>query len=609
MKSYDYATLFAACPVGLIAWNRDGTIEDWNAAAERIFGWSACEAMAQPSAQFLFSSSLQDHAAHPIAGPIRESRSDFTPSSPLDTLDHARPAEPETRNAEPTPAHPARDTTTPFSAEIVDENLTKDGRTIVCEWRYQPVSCPDEPLVGLISTVQDITERARSEQSILKAYAEIEAGHFEIQMINEELQNSIQRASELTVRAEVSAHASSVILSSIPSILISLDEDGIVTAWNLAAERMFSISSGDIVGRMLSDADIDWDWPRVHASIEQLERKMETIRLEDMRFTNQSGQEIILGFTLNPMVNVTNGRAGCLLLGADVTARKRMETQLAHAQRVESIGHLAAGIAHEINTPLQYVGDNTRFLIDCFEDIDRVCRCCSDLVTSTRSGTALSAKIDQAEQIVRAADLDYVLEEAPRALRQSLEGIERVSGIVRAMKEFSHPGTSDKVATDINHAIESTLTVARNEWKYVAEIVTEFDPNLPLVRCLPGDFNQVILNMLVNAAHAIAEAAGSSGNAKGTITITTGTEGPWALIRIRDTGAGIHPDNVRRLFDPFFTTKDVGKGTGQGLAISHSIIVDKHAGKIEVESAPGEGASFSIYLPLFAKSAPESLAA
>jgi len=170
--------------------------------------------------------------------------------------------------------------------------------------------------------------------------------------------------------------------------------------------------------------------------------------------------------------------------------------------------------------------------------------------------------------MVEQADVDYLAEDVPKAIEQSLEGVSRVATIVRSMKEFSHPGGAEKQAVDLNRALENTLTVSRNEWKYVADAVTEFDPALPLVNCLPGESNQVFLNLIINAAHAIAEKPPDDSAEKGTITVTTRQDGDWVEIRVQDTGTGI-PENVRsRVFDPFFTTKEVGRGTGQGLAIA-----------------------------------------
>jgi signal transduction histidine kinase len=165
------------------------------------------------------------------------------------------------------------------------------------------------------------------------------------------------------------------------------------------------------------------------------------------------------------------------------------------------------------------------------------------------------------------------------------------------MKDFSHPGTKEKIPLDLNHAIESTITVARSEWKYVANLETEFDRSLPLISCEPGGFNQVILNLIVNAAHAIADVVGKESSERGKIKVQTRNCGDWVEIRIQDTGSGI-PEEVRsRIFDPFFTTKEIGKGTGQGLAIARSVIVDKHDGSIHFETEEGKGTTFIIRLP------------
>jgi signal transduction histidine kinase len=197
-----------------------------------------------------------------------------------------------------------------------------------------------------------------------------------------------------------------------------------------------------------------------------------------------------------------------------------------------------------------------------------------------------------------AADIGYLLLEIPSAIRQTLEGVDRVANIVRAMKEFAHPGGTEMTLTDLANCISNTIMVARNEWKYVAEVTTEFDPLLPSVPCLPGEINQVLLNIIVNAAHAIGESLGDSPEAKGKISISTRLVNPNAEIRISDSGCGIDPRVVSRIFDPFFTTKVAGKGTGQGLAIAHTVVVEKHGGTISVESEKGQGTTFIIRLPL-----------
>lgn len=274
------------------------------------------------------------------------------------------------------------------------------------------------------------------------------------------------------------------------------------------------------------------------------------------------------------------------------------QEKLRQAQKLESVGQLAAGMAHEINTPIQFIGDNTRFLRDAFADLQRVLGAGDRLLAAARQGAVTPELISDMEEVVRQADTAYLCIEIPSAIQQSAEGLERVASIVRAMKEFSHPGGNEKTATDINKAIDNTLIVARNEWKYVADAVTDLDPSLPLVACLPGEVNQVILNLIVNAAHAISDVVGGESGQKGTITIGTRATDNGVEIRVRDTGCGIPMANRSRIFDPFFTTKPVGKGTGQGLTITHAVVVRKHGGTITFETELGKGTTFIVWLPL-----------
>lgn len=302
-----------------------------------------------------------------------------------------------------------------------------------------------------------------------------------------------------------------------------------------------------------------------------------------------------------------------LVVARDITERKRVEQerertqlQLHHAQKLESSGRLAAGIAHEINTPIQYIGDNTRFLQDSFAELNTLLTGYEELADSAANGSIDPMLMDRVSKMARHIDVKYLVSEIPKAIVQSLEGIERVSQIVCAMKQFSHPGTEEKVAIDINQAIESTLTVARNEWKYIADLVTDFDRSLPLIPCLPGEFNQVILNLVVNAAHAVSDVVGDGSRGKGIIRVTTRNDGNWVEVRIQDTGSGI-PQSIRsRIFEPFFTTKPFGKGTGQGLAITHSVIVERHRGELTFESEEGNGTTFIIRLPIGARTVSSS---
>lgn len=328
-------------------------------------------------------------------------------------------------------------------------------------------------------------------------------------------------------------------------------------------------------------------------------------QVSEYRMQHRDGSWRVLEAHANPVANDAGEVEHLVIVARDTTERTRtdeerrqMEVQLRHAQKMESIGQLAAGIAHEINTPTQYIGDNTHFVQDSFRDLAVLFEAQGRLLRAAKLGTVTPEIVAEVEAAASAADLEYLAVEIPKAIEQSLQGVQRVAKIVGAMKEFSHPGTNEKMAIDLNRAIESTLTVATNEWKYVAEMVTDFAADLPPVACLPGEFNQAILNIVVNASHAIGDVIGNGTKGKGTITVSTRRDGNTVEIRIRDTGTGM-PENVRaRIFDPFFTTKGVGRGTGQGLAIAHSVVVDKHGGTIQVESEVGRGTTFVLRLPI-----------
>jgi signal transduction histidine kinase len=291
---------------------------------------------------------------------------------------------------------------------------------------------------------------------------------------------------------------------------------------------------------------------------------------------------------------------GLLVLIQDETEKHALDGQLRSAQKMEAIGNLAAGVAHEINTPIQYVGDNTGFIKDSWSQVAEVLSAAKQLRNEAACGLVSAAAIESFDACSKKADVEYLIQEVPRAIDQTLDGVQRVAKIVSAMKEFSHPGSQEKRAVDLNRAIETTVTISRNEWKYVADVQTDLDPNLPLVPCLAGEINQVLLNLLVNAAHAIADVVQSIENGRGTITISTRQDGDWVEMSVADTGTGI-PEHAReQVFDPFFTTKEVGKGTGQGLMLAHTVVVKKHGGRIWFDTEVGKGTTFFVRLPISA---------
>ncbi len=285
-------------------------------------------------------------------------------------------------------------------------------------------------------------------------------------------------------------------------------------------------------------------------------------------------------------------------LTAAYAESRRLELELRQAQKLEAVGRLAAGVAHELNTPIQFIGDNTRFLGVVMEGLTRLVAEGRKAMRELGLPEAAWARL---QALWTEIEVDYLLEEAPKTIVQTLEGVQRVASIVAAMKEFAHPDQKEMVATDLNRSLHATLEVARNEYKYVAEVVTELGP-LPPVLCHPGDLNQVFLNILVNAAHAIEDGVKGTGR-KGTIRVRSALDGDAVLVTIADDGPGV-PEAIReRIFDPFFTTKEVGRGTGQGLAIARAI-VGQHKGRLWFDTEVGRGTAFHIRLPLPAAHSP-----
>ncbi len=388
------------------------------------------------------------------------------------------------------------------------------------------------------------------------------------------------------------------LLASISSILIGVNRAGYLSHWNQPAEIIFGLSPAEMLGRSLAECGLQWDWARLNEGLADCRQKGSPVHLREVRYIRPDEKEGFLNIHINPFEIEAGPEMGFLLLGEDITERKILAAQLSQAQKLEAVGQLAAGIAHEINTPTQYIGDNINFLQDGLAQVKQVVQKCDDLMAQLKMGTKVTPLLNELEALKKQVRLNYLLTEMPLAVQDALEGVERVTKIVQAMKLFSHPGVEEKTAININQAIESTITVARNEWKYIAEVETDFDPILPPVLCLASEFNQVILNILINAAHAIKEVMKAGGQEKGKITITTRQDYEWVEIRIKDTGAGIREEVRPKIFDPFFTTKEVGQGTGQGLAISHSVIVKKHGGSINFETQLGQGTTFIIRLPL-----------
>ena len=395
-------------------------------------------------------------------------------------------------------------------------------------------------------------------------------------------EEAVQRANQTLV----------AVVQNSPLAIVTLDLQGTVKSWNAAAESMFGWSSEQVVGRVLPTIPKSADEHCLEGS--QRIVTGETIVHEVCRLRKDGTYVEVSGWGA-PLRCGSGDIIGMIIEYVDLTERKRLEAQLRQAQKLESIGQLASGLAHEINTPIQYVGDNTLFLEEAFGEFVRLLDAYDPVLAEARNYSGSKKLVESVDDLAKKTDFVFLRQEVPRAIHESMEGVRRVAEIVGAMKNFSHPG-ENLTSVDLNQAIESTILVCRNEWKYVAELVAELDPGLPRVRCVPGEINQVVLNLIINAAHSIADVTGKSRN--GTITVSSRLDGDWVELRVRDTGTGIPPEVRPRVFDPFFTTKEVGKGTGQGLSIAHSVVVQKHAGTIHFETEMGVGTVFIVRLPL-----------
>lgn len=373
------------------------------------------------------------------------------------------------------------------------------------------------------------------------------------------------------------------------------DGCGTITFVNDAFTRLTGHTPQDAIGASIEilrtvnydDAFYDAIWQRL-TSGERWSDRMSVGRKDGGAYRSRSFAA--------PILEPDGTIVGYSFFSRDTSDEAKLEAQLGHLQKMEAIGEMAAGIAHEINTPIQYIGDNIQFLREATAGMMRLAAASAAACEAGRGAAIPPEILDELDTLRREIDWDFLKEEIPLAIEQSLEGRDRVADIVRAMKEFARPGDEELTPLDINHAIENTLAVSRGEWKNVAAIALHLTDHLPPVHCYPSSFNQVLLNLVVNASHAIADRHGNGG--KGLITISSALREDVVEVVVGDNGCGIPAEIVSRIFEPFFTTKDVGKGTGQGLALTHAVIVERMKGEIEVDSTPGEGTRFLLRLPL-----------
>lgn len=373
-------------------------------------------------------------------------------------------------------------------------------------------------------------------------------------------------------------------VEAISSVVFGIDEDGCVSRWNATSESVFGVSARDVIGRSFREIPIDWEDSEAAWQL-LLTVQQKATRRNELVFSDHDGNRRVLGVSVFP-VSIDGRHRGCLVLGADLTENRLLEQQLQAAHKLEAVGQLAAGVAHEINTPMQYIGDNLEYLTKAFDQL------MSQLQWQISHGSAPETD-EVPDRPITQQRLESLQRNVPSALGDAVEGVSHVSRIVRAMKEFSHPGMETKMSVDVNQALQNTLTVTSNEWKHVASVITDFAVPARPIDAFAGELNQVFLNLIVNAVQAIEESPVRPGR----IDVGTQYNDDCVEIWISDTGCGI-PEEIRgRVFDPFFTTKEVGRGTGQGLALAHTVIVQKHGGRLWFETDEQSGTTFRIQLP------------
>lgn len=474
----------------------------------------------------------------------------------------------------------------PPEAEVEKAMLQAQGNKSVL---VVPLFTRDS-LLGFIGfdTVQHQKSWAEEEIALLRVVSDIIAGNI----------TRVRYEEQLAEEKELL----SVTLQSISEGIIVVDPDQRVTNLNDRAEEITGWNRQEATGRQLAEVFHLLQAGQVKPAEDPLSFIIKGIAdggysKDALLLVSRSGSKFNVYAGAAAINDNEGSKRGTVLAFQDITDKVRAEAELALAEKLKSVGQLAAGIAHEINTPMQYIGDNIAFLKDSYKQSTKFIEKMQSLFTDPELPCSESA-ISELSKLYDQLNINYHLKELPLAIEQTLQGVERVAALIQAMRGFSRSGEAAKSKADLNKAIEDTLTVSRNEWKYIAEVKLDLAPDLPRVYCAVGAINQVLLNVVINAVQAVEEAVNRGYFASGEIRIATRVEGENAVIEIADNGIGIARAKLNRIFDPFFTTKEVGTGTGQGLMIAHDIIYNRHGGSIEVDSEEGKGTVFLIKLPL-----------
>ena len=394
------------------------------------------------------------------------------------------------------------------------------------------------------------------------------------------------------------------IVSYLADGLVAVDDQLRIVSFNPAAERIFDYTATEVIGR-----SVDLLLPPNENKSENL---LFHIVAVDGGKEYDEGQQTaeVFGqrkgggiFPMDLAVGVFDHTAGRQLIGLvrDITSRTEDQRRLNQAQKMEAIGQLASGVAHEINTPMQYVASNISFIGQGLSELETVLVALMQLVDSVKEEQDLPPDLRKLLNLARDTDLEFVHERLPEAVEDAMIGTDRVSEIVQALREAAHPGTGQKVDSNISTILHNAAIVSRNSWKYHAELLEDYDESCPMVAVFVGELSQAFINLIVNAADAVQEEierAAPESQAKGEIRLTSQLVDSFVEVRISDTGGGVSPEIRSKIFDYFFTTKAPGKGTGQGLAIAYDVIVNKHGGELSFDSVPQRGSTFIVRLPI-----------
>ena len=418
--------------------------------------------------------------------------------------------------------------------------------------------------------------------------------HLEDTKCKMEQEHSIAVELNDLLTASIARH--DALIATAADAIVITDHEFMIQRVNMAAEEVFQLEHHKLMGKQLCSL-IDLRCSELNGVNVQLEgdRPASRLILSGHRTMGLRPDKVKFPAEISVSSTSVNGRTFYTTILRDVTERENMESQLAEARKMEAIGALAAGIAHEINTPMQFVADNVEFVSDSVTKLSDVVTRYEELLRCPQE-ISWEQRRQEIDQVIEDFDFQFVYGQLDEALADCREGIKRTVTILKAMKTFSHPGDEGLKQVDLNEALQSTLTISRTRWKYSALIDLDLDEELPPVPVYASELHQVLLNLIVNASDAIVERYGEGEH--GRIHISTQHTADVAIIEIGDNGSGIPEGIQHRIFDQFFTTKEIGKGTGQGLAICQNVVVNLHGGSLSFESKEGVGTTFRIRLPL-----------